>query len=137
MKIMIVTDAWKPVAEMREPARVLHDAVEQIAVHDPEPFAVRGRMDRLFGDRDPAQVQADELAHQLVMIARNIDDPGALARAAQDLLHHIVVRLRPVPALLQLPGVPAARRPPSQPAECDPDRSWAGTSRPQAARLLD
>ena len=29
----------------------------------------------------------------------------ALAGQAQDLLHHVVVRLRPVPAALQLPAV--------------------------------
>ncbi len=84
---------------------MLHDAVEQIAVHDPEPLAVRGRVDRIFDDGDAAQVQPDELARQLIVIARDVNDLRALARAAQDLLHDIVVRLRPVPALLQLPAV--------------------------------
>ena len=39
------------------------------------------------------------------MIARHIDDARALARLAQELLHHVVVRLRPVPARAQLPAV--------------------------------
>ena len=39
------------------------------------------------------------------MIARHIDDLGALARLAQHLLHEVVVRLRPVPVRLQRPAV--------------------------------
>ena len=45
------------------------------------------------------------VARHLVMIAGHIDDLGPFARHAQDLLHHVVVRLRPVPAALQLPSV--------------------------------
>ena len=45
------------------------------------------------------------VAQELVVIARQIDDAGALARLAQQLLHHVVVRLRPVPAATQLPAV--------------------------------
>ena len=39
------------------------------------------------------------------MIARQINEAGALARLAQQLLHHVVVRLRPIPARAQLPAI--------------------------------
>ena len=39
------------------------------------------------------------------MIAGDVDDARALARLAQKLLHHVVVRLRPVPARFQRPAV--------------------------------
>ena len=39
------------------------------------------------------------------MIARQIDDARALAGLAQQLLHDVVVVLRPVPARPQLPAV--------------------------------
>src|SRR5262249_8532139 len=39
------------------------------------------------------------------VIAGNVDDAHALARLAQELLHHVVVRLRPVPTRPELPPV--------------------------------
>src|SRR5262249_19155253 len=48
---------------------------------------------------------AEIISQELVVVAGQIDDAGALAPLAQQLLHHIVVRLRPVPARAQLPAV--------------------------------
>ena len=45
------------------------------------------------------------VAQELVVVAGDVDDARALARLAQQLLHDVVVRLRPVPALLQPPAV--------------------------------
>ena len=45
------------------------------------------------------------VAQEFVVIAGQIDDARALAGLAQQLLHHVVVGLRPVPARLQLPAV--------------------------------
>ena len=39
------------------------------------------------------------------MVARHIDDAGAFASLSEKLLNDIVVSLRPVPALTQLPAV--------------------------------
>ncbi|MDT4876339.1 hypothetical protein FQZ97_1117710 [compost metagenome] len=39
------------------------------------------------------------------MVARHEDHPRAFARLAQQLLHHIVVGLRPVPLSSELPAV--------------------------------
>src|SRR6516164_5463460 len=40
-----------------------------------------------------------------VVVAGNVDDGRSLSRLAQDLLHDVVVRLRPEPAPTQLPAV--------------------------------
>ena len=44
-------------------------------------------------------------AQELVVIAGDVDDARALAALAQQLLHHVVVRLRPVPGAAQPPAV--------------------------------
>ncbi|NJZ82794.1 hypothetical protein GO280_01406 [Ralstonia solanacearum] len=93
------------VAHVGEPARVLHHAVEQVAVHHPQALAGGGHVDGVLGHLDVAEVQAVELARHLIVVAGDEHHAGALARAAQHLLHHVVVRLRPVPAAAQLPAV--------------------------------
>ena len=45
------------------------------------------------------------VAQELVVVAGDVDDLGALARLAQHLLHEVVVRLRPVPARFQRPAI--------------------------------
>ena len=62
-------------------------------------------MDGVFHDVDAAEMRAVIVAQEFVVIARHVDDLGALARLAQHLLHEVVVRLRPVPARLQRPAV--------------------------------
>ena len=74
-------------------------------MHDPQALAVGGGVDGLGHDLDAAKMMIDEMAHELVVIARHEDDAAALAHPAQDLLHHIVVLLRPVPAPAQLPAI--------------------------------
>ena len=93
------------VADMRQPARALDHAVEQVAVHHPEPAAVGGLVDAVLHHLDAAEGMAGIAARELVMVAGHEDHPRALARLAQHLLHHVVVRLRPEPAPLQLPAV--------------------------------
>ena len=90
---------------MGEPARVLHHEVEDIAVDDEIALAVDAVMDGVFDDVDAAEMRAVIVAQELVVIARHIDDLGALARLAQHLLHEVVVRLRPVPVGFQRPAV--------------------------------
>ena len=93
------------VAEMGEPARVLHHEIEDIAVNDEIAPAVDAGMDGVLHDIDAAEMRAVIVAQELVVIAGDVDDLGALARLAQHLLHEVVVRLRPVPVGLQRPAV--------------------------------
>ena len=67
--------------------------------------AVSGLVDRVFHHLDAAKLVADEVARQLVVVARHVDDLAALARTAQNLLYHVVVALRPVPLAAQLPAI--------------------------------
>jgi hypothetical protein len=93
------------VAEMGEPARVLHHEIEDVAVDDEIALAVDALMNGVFHHVDAAEMRAVIVAQELVVVARHVDDLGALARLAQHLLHEVVVRLRPVPARLQRPAV--------------------------------
>ena len=90
---------------MGEPARVLHHEIEDVAVNDEIAFSVDAFMDDVFHHVDATEMRAVIVAQELVVIARHVNDLGALARLAQHLLHEVVVRLRPVPAGLQRPAV--------------------------------
>ena len=94
-----------PVAQMGEPAGVAHHHVELVAVDHEVAPAVRALVDAALGDLDAAEGGADVVAQELVVVARHVDEVRALAHLAQELLHHVVVRLRPVPARAQLPPV--------------------------------
>ena len=93
------------VAEHGQPARVVDDAVERVAMHDQQPLAVGGDVDGLVHHLHVAERHAVVVAQRLVVVAGHVDDARALARLAQQLLHHVVVALRPVPAALQAPAV--------------------------------
>ena len=93
------------VAEEGEPPGIAHDDVELVAVHDEVALAVGRRVHRLVLDLDAAEVLAAVLAHALVVIARDEDDARALAHLAQQLLQHVVVRLRPDGAAADAPEV--------------------------------
>ena len=93
------------VAQLRQPARVLDDAVERIAVRHQQPLAVGGDVDGLVHHLHVAERHAVVVAQRLVVVARDIDDARALARLAQQLLHHVVVALRPEPGALQAPAI--------------------------------
>jgi hypothetical protein len=62
-------------------------------------------MNGVFHDVDAAKMGAVVVAQEFVVIAGNVDDPGALARLAQHFLHEVIVRLRPGPIGLQGPTV--------------------------------
>ena len=62
-------------------------------------------MDRLLLDAHVTEGELAVLSSRLVVVAGDIDHVGALARLAQDLLDHVIVRLRPVPPALKPPAV--------------------------------
>ncbi len=70
-----------------------------------QPAAVGGIVEGGAADFDPAEVQAGELAEHLIMIARDIDDPGPAMRALQNAPDDVIVRGRPVELLLQPPAI--------------------------------
>ena len=76
---------------MGEPARVLNHQIENIAMHHQVLSAVDADMDRGFDDLDAAEMRAVVIPQELVVIARDINEPGALARLAQHFLHEFVV----------------------------------------------
>jgi hypothetical protein len=76
-----------------------------IAVGHDIPPAIGGDMKCVLGDHDAAKMRPEIIAQELVVVARNIDEPRSLAGLPQELLDDVVVRLRPVPAGAQLPSV--------------------------------
>jgi hypothetical protein len=94
------------VAHVGQPLGALDDAVEVVAVRHPQPAAVGQcgawpprprRRRRSCAPRSGARTRRGCRARR--------PPSRALARLAQQLLHHVVVRLRPVPAAAQLPAV--------------------------------
>ena len=73
-------------------------------MNDQDAASIRRLMNGALLDRDVA-VNAVEIAEQLVVISRDINDPRPLARFAQDLLDHVVMLLRPVTAPAHLPDI--------------------------------
>ena len=73
---------------------------------DDEQFAaVGGLVDRLAADLDPAEIEAVERLHHLVMVARDIDDARAALGAFEHAPHDVIVLGRPEMALFQTPAV--------------------------------
>jgi hypothetical protein len=72
-------------------------AVELVAMDDEIAPPVGALVDGAVDDLDAAEMRALEVAQEFVVIARDIGDPRPLARHAQQLLDHVVVRLGPVP----------------------------------------
>src|SRR5690606_7422 len=58
--------AIQTVAKIGEPRRVLHDAIEQVAVGDPQPFALQRYVLRLEHDFDSAEVLVDVLPRERI-----------------------------------------------------------------------
>ena len=92
------------VPEEGQPLHVLHDCVELVTVHDQDSTPVGRFMNHLLFDGDVA-VGAVKFGHHFIVISRDVDDPGAFARFAQDFLNDVVVLLRPVDTAPQLPDV--------------------------------
>ena len=90
---------------MCEPPRVPHHHVELVAVDDEQPAAVGGGMDVGVPHLDAAEVRAEVVAKELVVVARQVDHARAFPRLPQELLRHVVVRLRPIPGAPQPPAV--------------------------------
>ncbi len=93
------------VAEQREPARLRHDQIEDVAVHDQIAAAVGALVHDILHHLDAAEMRAVIAAQEFVVIAGDVDEAGAFTRRAQQLLHHVVMGLRPIPGRAQRPAV--------------------------------
>ena len=58
-----------------------------------------------MGDLYVSQHEREIVSNRLIMIAGNVDDLGALATLAEDLLDHLIVGLGPIPTLAELPHI--------------------------------
>ncbi len=92
-------------AQEREPTRVADDHVEEVAVNDKVAFAVGGGVDGILEHLDAAEMRTVVVAQELVVIAGNVEQAHAFTRLTQQLLHDVVVKLRPIPGGFKLPAV--------------------------------
>src|SRR5689334_21596704 len=88
-----------------QPSRLADDAVEAVAMQYQHALALGGDVNQFIPYPDACEVQPDELAERLVMVAWNEDHPGSRIGFFEDGLHHSVVALVPIPAPLQGPAV--------------------------------
>jgi hypothetical protein len=75
-----------------------------VAVDDQQTPPVRRFVDRPRLDRHCAEV-AEETGDKLIVVSRDVDDFGALAARAQELLDHVIVALWPIDAASERPHV--------------------------------
>ena len=68
------------VAEQREPARLRHHQVEDVAVDHQVASSVDAFVNCVLDDFDAAEMRAVIAAQKFVVIARDVDDAGAFAR---------------------------------------------------------
>ncbi len=90
---------------MGEPFGVGDHAVEAVAMQHQKSPAVGGLMDRLVHDLDAGEHAARIVASELVMIAGHEDHACAGIHLAQQFCDHPALRVRPVPAALELPAI--------------------------------
>ena len=76
---------------MREPACILHDEIEDIAVDDKITPSIGPFMDRVLDDFDAAEMRAIVGSQEFVMVAGYVDDARTLADLAQHLLDKVIV----------------------------------------------
>ena len=93
------------VAHVGEPFGALHHGIEVVAVDDPQLAAVGRGVHGLLHHFNAAELVADKFTRKLIVVARHKNNAATFAGAPQQLLHHVVVGLRPVPLAAQLPAV--------------------------------
>lgn len=96
--VQVRTEFLEQVVEMRE-------AVRLVAVDDEVFFAVRADVHHFTGHGHAAETHADELFHEFIVIAGDVDDLGLLAAFAEELLDERVIIITPVPAEAQFPAI--------------------------------
>src|ERR1700752_2890480 len=67
------------VAKEREPAGMPYDQIEQIAMDDEVTLPICGNMDGVFDHFDAAEMRPVEIPEKLIVVARDVDEPRALA----------------------------------------------------------
>ena len=82
---------------MSEPFGVRDNHIELVAMKNKELLVIRCDVNRTVDNVDIAEIQASVIAQEFVMITGQINQSCALADLAQQLLHHIILGLRPVP----------------------------------------
>jgi hypothetical protein len=92
------------VAQVREPAHVLHNGIEFVSVYYEKAAPICGVVYGSRLNRHGAVVSV-EAGDKFIVVPRNIDHPGPFSAGSQDFLNYVVVGLRPKDASSQRPYV--------------------------------
>src|SRR6266545_798187 len=74
-------------------------------MNDKIALTVGGDVDGVLEHLDAAEMGTVVVAQELVVIAGNVEQAHAFPRLTQQLLHDVVVKLRPIPGGFKLPAV--------------------------------
>ena len=105
MAIELEREFIQVVTHVGQPFGALDHAVKVVAVGDPEAAPIGSGVHRIGHYLNAPKGMPHKRPGKLVVVARNKHHAAPLARAAQQLLHHVVVGLWPKPAAAQLPSV--------------------------------
>ena len=90
---------------MAQPFHLIDDSIKLIAMKDKHLLTIDGCMYHSIFYDDIAKYLRNEYPEELVMIASNVIDLSSLATFTQDLLYHIIMRLRPKKILAESPTI--------------------------------
>lgn len=94
-----------PIAKKSDPARVLDDDVELVAMDHEQPLTAGRHMVSMIGNLYAAENHARITAGKFIVISRQENHPCPLADLPQELLQDVIVGLRPVPSVPEPPTV--------------------------------
>lgn len=94
-----------PTAEHSQPFVIAHYTIKLISMDDEDAAAIGGGVNGAFKDLDLADDEARIISRKLIVVAGHKDYAGAFAGLTQQLLQHVIVRLRPKPPLSQPPTI--------------------------------
>ena len=72
---------------------------------DPEATPVGRDVHRVLHHLNATKLMIGEAAREFIVVAGYINDAATLAPTPQQLLHHVVMSLRPKPTATQLPAI--------------------------------
>ena len=93
------------IADISQPAGMLDHIIKQITMDNPKPVTIDACMDGIIHYLNFTETQPQKLAGHFIMVTGDIDDLCSATRLAEQFLDNIIMLLRPIPALFQLPAI--------------------------------
>lgn len=105
MAVQLEREFIEVVTHVGEPFGTLDHTIKVVTMRDPQAAPICSGVHSIGHHLDTAKRMPHKGSGKFVVVTRNKHHATPLARAAQQLLHHIVVRLWPEPTAAQLPPI--------------------------------